>query len=156
MAAIATLLRAQRRLRLHIEMGGTARDVQTLTLFVGNNRLQLAQLGAEPADTLDGTPGHGCMAAIMLRPIGTLAMLRLLMHGAMGRLGEAAGVESFEFQRMTVRPRLARGRKEVVVAFDGELERMRSPIDIGLLDKPLYLLMTCGEDCTANVPGGVA
>jgi diacylglycerol kinase family enzyme len=155
-AAIATLLRAQRRLRLHIEMGGTARDVQTLTLFVGNNRLQLAQLGAEPADTLDGTPGHGCMAAIMLRPIGTLAMLRLLMHGAMGRLGEAAGVESFEFQRMTVRPRLARGRKEVVVAFDGEVERMRSPIDICVLDKPLYLLMTCGEDCTANVPGGVA
>ena len=155
-AAIATLLRAQRRLRLHIEMGGTARDVQTLTLFVGNNRLQLAQLGAEPADTLDGTPGHGCMAAIMLRPIGTLAMLRLLLHGAMGRLGEAAGVESFEFQRMTVRPRLARGRKEVVVAFDGEVERMRSPIDICVLDKPLYLLMTCGEDCTANVPGGVA
>ena len=155
-AAIATLLRAERRLRLHIEMGGTARDVQTLTLFVGNNRLQLAQLGAEPADTLDGTPGHGCMAAIMLRPIGTLAMLRLLMHGAMGRLGEAAGVESFEFQRMTVRPRLARGRKEVVVAFDGEVERMRSPIDICVLDKPLYLLMTCGEDCTANVPGGVA
>ena len=40
-AASATLLRAQRRLRLrlHIETGGTVRDVQTLTLFVGNNRM---------------------------------------------------------------------------------------------------------------------
>jgi hypothetical protein len=74
----------------------------------------------------------------------------------MGRLGEAAGVESFEFQRMAVRPRLARGRKEVVVAFDGEVARMRSPIDIRVLEKPLYLLMARGEDCTANVPGGVA
>ena len=139
-AAVVTLLRAQRRLRLHIEMGATARDVQTLTLFVGNNRLQLAQLGAEPIDTLAGSPGHGSMAAVMLRPIGTLAMIRLMLHGAMGRLGEAAGVESFEFHHMVVRPRLAPGRKEVVVAFDGEVARMRTPIDIRVLDRPLYLL----------------
>jgi len=90
-AACATLLRAQRRLRLHIEMGGTVRDVQTLTLFVGNNRLQLQQFGVEPEDTLAGTPGHGSMAALMLRPIGTLSMIGLMLHGAMGRLGEAAG-----------------------------------------------------------------
>ena len=154
-AAVATLLRAQRRLRLHIETGGTARDVQTLTLFIGNNRLQLAQLGAEPADTMVGTPGYGSMAALMLRPIGTLAMIRLMLHGAMGRLGEAAGVESFEFQRMVVRPRLAPGRKEVVVAFDGEVERMRSPIDIRVLDKPLYLLQASGKACTTNGSEGV-
>ena len=155
-AAVVTLLRAQRRLRLHIEMGATARDVQTLTLFVGNNRLQLEQLGAEPTDTLAGTPGHGSMAALMLRPIGTLAMIRLMLHGAMGRLGEAAGVESFEFHHMVVRPRLAPGRKEVVVAFDGEVARMRSPIDIRVLDKPLYLLQAPGEAATANGPGGLA
>ncbi|MDP3619629.1 MAG: diacylglycerol kinase family protein [Ramlibacter sp.] len=140
-AACATLLRAQRRLRLHIEMGGTVRDVQTLTLFVGNNRLQLEQFGADPQDTLVGTPGDGSMAALMLRPIGTLSMLGLMVQGAMGRLGEAAGVEGFEFQQMVVRPTLSPGRTEVVVAFDGEVARMRSPIDIRVLDKPLYLLM---------------
>jgi len=139
-AACATLLRAQRRLRLHIEMGGTVRDVQTLTLFVGNNRLQLQQFGAEPEDTLAGTPGDGSMAALMLRPIGTLSMIGLMLHGAMGRLGEAAGVEGFEFQHMVVQPTLAPGRREVVVAFDGEVARMRSPIDIRVLHKPLYLL----------------
>ena len=139
-AACATLLRAQRRLRLHIEMGGTVRDVQTLTLFVGNNRLQLQQFGAEPEDTLAGTPGDGSMAALMLRPIGTLSMIGLMLHGAMGRLGEAAGVEGFEFQHMVVQPTLAPGRREVVVAFDGEVARMRAPIDIRVLDKPLYLL----------------
>ena len=70
MAACATLLRVQRRFRLHIEMGGRVRDLQTVTLFVGNNRLQLQQLGAEPEDTLAGTPGDGSMAALVLRPIG--------------------------------------------------------------------------------------
>jgi len=151
-AACATLLRAQRRLRLHIEMGATVRDVQTLTLFVGNNRLQLQQFGAEPDDTLAGTPGDGCMAALMLRPIGTLSMIGLMLHGAMGRLGEAAGVESFEFQHMVVKPRLARGRREVVVAFDGEVARMRAPIDIRVLDKPLYLLKAPGAAGSAEAP----
>jgi len=139
-AACATLLRAQTRLRLHIEMGATVRDVQTLTLFVGNNRLQLQQFGVEPRDTVAGTPGEGSMAAVMLRPISSLSMIRLLLHGAMGRLGEAAGVEGFEFQHMVVKPRLAPGRRDVVVAFDGEVAPMRSPIDIRVLDKPLFLL----------------
>jgi diacylglycerol kinase family enzyme len=143
-AACATLLRAQRRLRLHIEMDSTVRDVQTLTLFIGNNRLQLQQFGADPADTVAGTPGHGSLAALMLRPIGTLPMIGLVLHGAMGRLGEAAGVEGFEFQHMVVRPTLAPGRREVVVAFDGEVARMRAPIDIRVLDQPLYLLQAAG------------
>ena len=152
-AACATLLRAQRRLRLHIEMGNTVRDVQTLTLFVGNNRLQLQQFGANPEDTVAGTPGHGSMAALMLRPIGTMSMIGLMLHGAMGRLGEAAGVEGFEFQHMVVRPRLLPGRHEVVVAFDGEVARMRAPIDFRVLEKPLYLLQ---EPHTAGAAAATA
>jgi diacylglycerol kinase family enzyme len=139
-AACATLLRAQRRLRLHIEMGDTVRDVQTLALFVGNNRLQLRQFGAEPEDTLAGTPGDGSMAALVLRPIGTLSMIGLMLHGAMGRLGEAAGVERFEFEHLVVRPTLPQGRRGVKVAFDGEVTMMRAPLDFRVLAKPLYLL----------------
>ncbi len=155
-AACATLLRAQRRLRLHIETGGMFRDMQTLTLFVGNNRLQLQQFGAEPQDTLAGTPGDGSLAALMLRPIGTLSMIGLMLQGAMGRLGEAAGVDSFEFQHLVVRPRLAPGRREVMVAFDGEVARMRSPIDIRVLEKPLFLLQAGGLAGPAEAPEAAA
>ncbi|KPF60815.1 diacylglycerol kinase [beta proteobacterium AAP51] len=144
-AACATLLRAQRRLRLHIETGAQARDVQTLTLFVGNNRLQLQQFGAEPADTLAGTPGHGTLAALMLRPIGTLPMLGLMLQGAMGRLGEAAGVDSFEFDHLVVRPTLAPGHKHIRVAYDGEVTRMRTPVDIRVLALPLFLMRAPAE-----------
>lgn len=154
-AACATLLRVQRRLRLHIEMGSVVRAVETLTLFVGNNRLQLQQFGAEPEDTLAGTPGHGSMAALMLRPIGTLSMIGLMLHGAMGRLGEAAGVDGFEFQHMAVRPTLAPGRSEIVVAFDGEVARMRAPIDIRVLDKALHLLMPQRDESTIDFSAGV-
>ncbi len=65
------------------------RDVQTLTLFVGNNRLQLQQLGAEPADTVAGTPGDGSLAALMLRPIGTLSMLGLMLARSDGPAGRS-------------------------------------------------------------------
>ena len=153
-AACATLLRAQGRLRLHIEMGGTVRDVRALTLFVGNNRLQLQQVGAEPEDTLAGTPGAGSMAALILRPIGTLSMIRLMLHGAMGTLGEAQSVERFEFHHMVVRPTLAPGRRLVKVAFDGEVMRMRAPLDFRVLEKPLYLLMPPRDGLTELRPAG--
>jgi hypothetical protein len=52
---------------------------------------------------------------------------------------------------------LAPGRKEVVVAFDGEVARMRTPVDIRVLDKPLYLLQDPSATApTANGPEGTA
>lgn len=149
-SASATLLRAQRRLRLHIEQGASVRDVQALTLFVGNNRLQLEQLGVEPQQAMP----VASITAVMLRPIGTLSMLRLMLHGAMGTLGDARSVEHFEFDHLVVRPTLAPGRRGVKVAFDGEVTRLRAPLDFRVLSKPLYLLMprphATPPDATAN------
>ncbi len=135
-AAAVTLLRAQRRLRLRIEQGAAVRDVKALTLFVGNNRLQLEQLGLEPERALPAA--H--ITAVMLRPIGTLSMMRLMLHGAMGTLGEAHSVEHFEFDHLVVRPTLVPGRRGVKVAFDGEVTRLRAPLDFRVLIQPLYLL----------------
>jgi diacylglycerol kinase family enzyme len=145
-AASATLLRAQRRLRLHIEHGASVRDVRTLTLFVGNNRLQLEQLGVQPQNGPESGPAGGHITAVMLRPIGTLSMIRLMLHGAMGTLGEAPSVERFEFRNLVVTPTLAPGRRGVKVAFDGEVTRMRAPLDFRVLARPLFLLMARRDD----------
>ena len=139
-AASVTLLGAQRRLNLHIERGATVRDVRTLTLFVGNNRLQLEQLGVLPDTDPLRPPDDGRITAVMLRPIGTLSMIRLMLHGAMGTLGEAQSVERFEFNQMRVKPTLPSGGRGVKVAFDGEVTRMRAPLDFRVLAQPLYLL----------------
>ena len=96
---------------------------------------------AEPDDTVAGTPGDGSMAALLLRPLGTVSMLGLMLHGAMGRLGEAAGVEHFEFERLLVRPALPLGRRGVKVAFDGEVTMMRAPLEFRVLARPLHLLV---------------
>ena len=154
-AGVVTLMRAQQQLRLHIDLGSGSRDVTALTLFVGNNRLQLDQLGAQPEDTLPGAPGAGSIAAVMLRPVGTLAMMRMLLHGAMGKLGEVAEVESFEFHHMVVRPGGLHSGGLVKVAFDGEVTRMRTPLDFRVLDKPLMLLQPAGlrTDPTSEAAG---
>jgi len=73
-------------------------------------------------------------------------MIRLMLHGAMGTLGEAQSVERFEFRHMVVRPPLTAGRRGVKVAFDGEVVRMRAPLDFRVLAKPLYLLMPRSTD----------
>ncbi len=144
-------------MRLHIEQGTTARDLRTLVLFVGNNRLQLQHLGVHPQEGATGSaavngpalpanapllsPSAGRITAVMLRPIGTLAMLRLILRGALGSLGEAQSVEHFEFEHLVVRPTLTPGRRGVKVAYDGEVSRMRAPLDFRVLAQPLFLLM---------------
>lgn len=152
-AACTTLLRAQRRLRLHIEQGENARDVRTLTLFVGNNRLQLEQLGVQPLLCPDSSAMGAHITAVMLRPIGTLSMLRLMLHGAMGTLGESQSVERFDFDHMVVKPTLTPGRRGVKVAFDGEVTRLRAPLDFRVLAKPLYLMMPRVHDNPLEAAG---
>lgn len=149
-AALATLLGRHRQLRLRIERGIEVRDVTTPTLFVGNNRLQLEQVGLAQASALD----QGCLAGVMLRPIGALAMLWLLLRGSFGMLGETDTVESFQFHRMLVKPRLAWAGRRVKVAFDGEVSWMHAPIEFRVSPKPLYLIKPKTEDGATGRAGG--
>ncbi len=135
-SAVSTLLREHRQLRLRIERRAGAREMRTATLFVGNNRLQLEQVGLPEAPTLE----QGRIAAVMLKPIGTFSLLRLLLSGAFGTLGEADTVESFDFERIVVTPRLNYGSRRVKVAFDGEVDWMRWPLEFKVSPQPLYLL----------------
>lgn len=139
-SAFVTLLRDHRQLRLRIEQAGVLRSVRTPTLFVGNNRLQLEQVGLPPAVCVEG----GNVAAVMLKPIGTLSMLWLLVRGAFGSLGDADDVESFGFQQMVVTPARRSGRRGVKVAFDGEIAWMRPPLRFEVAAEPLWLLKPAG------------
>ncbi len=153
MAAFVTLLRAQRQLRLHIETGDTSRDVRALTLFVGCNHLQLERVGLTPATAnADGSngrdrsgPGDDRITAVTLHPVGTMALIGLMIRGAMGSLGEAPDIDHFEFHRMIVNPSRLQNPRGIKVAYDGEVSRMRPPLDFRVLDKPLHVLLPVPE-----------
>jgi diacylglycerol kinase family enzyme len=152
-AGALTLLRSRQHLRLRIEHGDTVRDVRALTLFVGNNRLQLESVGLGPAAQSDWPEGR--VTAVMLKPVGAWTMLGLLWRGAMGSLGQAQDVERFEFEHLVVRPAAGLARRGVKVAFDGEVTRLGSPLDFCVQAKPLHLLMPapCPDDGALPVAG---
>ena len=133
-AALATLLRAHRRLRLRIEHGERASSVRTPTLFVGNNRLQMEQIGT--AQAFD----EGRLAGIMLRPVGALGMLWLVLRGALARLGDADKVTAFGFDTLSVAESRFRARRRFKVATDGEVVRLTPPLVFRVSTEPLWLL----------------
>jgi diacylglycerol kinase family enzyme len=133
-AALATLLRAHRRLRLQIEMHGRSRAVRTPTLFVGNNRLQMEQVGTAQAFE------EGHLAGIVLRPVGALGMMWLVLRGALSRLADADNVTAFGFDSLTVRVRRFTGRRSFKVATDGEVTRLPLPLVFRVSPEPLWLL----------------
>ncbi len=134
-AVLATILRGHRSLGLTIELHGQPRSVRTPTVFVGNNALQMEQVGLPEAQAID----RGELAGVMLKPVGRWGLLKLLARGAMGRLGEADQIVNFPFNRLTVRSRRF-GARRVKVATDGEVLWMRLPVRFEVAPHPLMLI----------------
>lgn len=140
LSGLRTLVRERGQLRLSLELDGSTRSLRTPTLFVGNNALQLQRLGFAEAAALES----GWLAAIVLHPTGTLAMLGLVLRGAIGRLGEADQVSSLAIRNVTVSPRGKSSR--IKVATDGEVMRMRAPLVFRVAPQPLMLMIPAPED----------
>ncbi|CAN5567484.1 diacylglycerol kinase family protein [soil metagenome] len=137
-AGLITVLRGHRQWRLRLASRGQERDIRTPTLFVGNNPLQLRQVGIPEADALEDS--HGRLAAIALKPVGPLAMLPLLVRGALGRLGQADDVQSFSFESLTVKAGGSRGPRRIKVATDGEIGWLDMPLLFRPSPEPLWLI----------------
>jgi diacylglycerol kinase family enzyme len=137
-AALRTLLGAHRSLQLELELGSGTRSLATPTLFVGNNRLQLARVGLLANEVIE----HRRLVAVVLKPVGFIAMLRVMVRAALGRLDQSEEVMSFDFSRMTVRPR--RGHRRIKAALDGEVTRLQSPLVFRVAPEPLLLLRPPG------------
>jgi diacylglycerol kinase family enzyme len=139
-AGVSTLLRGHRSLRLRVEAQGSERELRTPTLFIGNNALQMQQLGFPEADAIDS----GRLAVIALRPVGVSTMLGLLWRGALGRLGEAEELIRVATRQLTVRPGrrlgVVLGAQRIKVATDGEVAWMRLPLTFRVAPMTLDLL----------------
>jgi diacylglycerol kinase family enzyme len=117
--------------------------MRTATLVVGNNLLQLEQLGIAEADVVQ----HGQMVAIVLRVMSTVALYWLLVRSAFGLLGSATNVETFPFERLTIRPHR---RRRIKVAIDGEVTRLTTPLVFQVAATPLQLLVPVQQTATAE------
>jgi diacylglycerol kinase family enzyme len=135
-AGLATLLRGYRSLRLQVEVQGQVRQVRTPTLFVGNNPLQLEQLGFAQAQAVE----QGALAAIVLRPVSRSTMLWLLLRGAFGQLGSADQVISIACTRLEAGLGWPPTVRTIKVATDGEVLRLPLPLQFRVAPEPLWLI----------------
>lgn len=134
-SALVTLWQSHRILRVRIDENGQARDILTQTVFVGNNALQLEQVGIPLASQL----AEGQLAVVTLRPVGPLTLLGLLLRGAFGKLDDADSIVSFAAKELTVKPRFALSAW-TKVATDGEIFWLRAPLRFTVAPEPLFLL----------------
>jgi diacylglycerol kinase family enzyme len=147
-AGVVTLLRAHRPLRMRLEHAGEVRVMRTSTVVVGNNPLQLQQLGLPEARAVQ----QGQLAAIAVRPVGPLAMVGLLLRGALGRLGDADHVVTFAFERLTIWPY---GRRRLKVAMDGEVAWLDTPLVFQVAPHPLPLLVPARDSSASTAAAKV-
>ena len=114
---------------------------KVILAYVGNNALQLDQVGVEQADAV--ARNRGRLAAILVKPVSSLRMLWLALRGALGRLGETDQVTTFDFRRLVVD---SVGKRRITVATDGEIVRMRPPLTFEVAPEPLMLMLPRAED----------
>ncbi|MCA0324639.1 MAG: diacylglycerol kinase [Proteobacteria bacterium] len=138
LSGLGSLLGGRSVLTLELHHAGQTRVARTRTLFVGNNRLQLCELGLPEALAV----GRGRLAAITLQPLSMPRTLWLVLRGAVGRLDGAEGVDSFDFDHLVVRPR--RAGRTIKVAVDGEVLRLPAPLVFETAPHPLRLLVPSG------------
>jgi diacylglycerol kinase family enzyme len=137
-AGLMTLVRYRGQLVLEMEHENKRESVLTPTLFVGNNPLQLQQVGVPQVEAVQD---QRRLAAIVVRPTSRVAMLWLAVRGALGNLGEADNVRHFSFASMTVQPKRGSSSRGVKVATDGEICWMRGPLRFTVAPQPLMLIV---------------
>ncbi len=140
-SGLATIFQARGQLRLEIDLAGKTTLLRTPTLFIGNNHLQLSQvgIGQEFADAVH----RGELTGIAIRPMGALALFGLLARGMIGRLGDADNIDSFSFRKLKV---AMRSKRRVKVATDGEITWMTPPLVFQVADTPLLLMVPAPAD----------
>jgi diacylglycerol kinase family enzyme len=136
-AGLRTLLREHRPLLIEVEHDTGREVIQTPSIFVGNNPLQLEQVGlAEAADVQ-----RRKLAAVIVKPVGRFTLVGLALRGMLGQLGEAESVRNFAFRSMTVRPLSGRARRGIKVAVDGEVFWSHPPLQFSVAQQPLLLMV---------------
>jgi diacylglycerol kinase family enzyme len=137
-SGLVTLLREHRQWVVEVEHEQGREQLRTPSIFVGNNALQLEQVGLEEAEDVKR---RGRLAAVIVQPVSNVQLVWLAARGMLGQLGEDERARNFAFHSMTVRLLSGVGRRGVKVAVDGEILWCQPPVTFQVAPAPLMLLV---------------
>jgi diacylglycerol kinase family enzyme len=136
-AGLRTLLREHRQLVVEVEHEQGSETLVTPSIFVGNNALQLEQVGLDEAEDVKR---RRSLAAVIVEPVSGAQLVWLGIRGMLGKLGEDERIRDFPFRSMTVRLLSGRKTREIKVAVDGEILWCKAPVTFKVAEHPLSLL----------------
>lgn len=149
-SGLVSLLRRDTEMLLRLEYEGSRQThgadvMRACTLFVGNNALQLGQVGLTEGEDMH----QGQLAVLALPPMNVKERLTVALRGMLGKLKGAEGIENFFCRNLTVEPLARQHRRRVKVAMDGEGAWMRPPLVFRVAPKPLRLVVPPPEQGSA-------
>jgi diacylglycerol kinase family enzyme len=118
--AIPGVLRNLPVFRLDILVGGTVEPCRSPCVFIGNNEYRISAPGLGTRDSLD----RGELCLYVARTQGRLAMFWLACRSVFGLVRQQRDLRIFRGATADISSR----RRRLLVAFDGEVETMQSPL----------------------------
>jgi diacylglycerol kinase family enzyme len=131
--AILHILLNYRRMDVEFETGGKGISRRTSLLFVGNNIYALQGFRAGSRKSLQ----DGQLVVVIARHAGMWSFLNSIFRVLMGRAQDSDALEILHLESLTVRTR----SKRAVVAIDGEVIVLRSPLTYKIAPRSLTVLV---------------
>lgn len=120
-------------LDLRIEFEGRQIFRRTAFLFVGNNEYQIAGFSLGSRTCINA----GRLGLYLTHRTGRLGLFRLALHALFGRVDQAEDFDVF----CVAEARIETRKRQLLVAFDGEVERMATPLHYRIRPAALRVLV---------------
>jgi len=121
-----------------LDLNGKVLRRKTPFVFIGNNEYEIDIYNIGRRIELD----TGCLSVYLLRRSGRMGLLLLVIHTIFGRLKELKDFESFKTSNLSIITRKTRA----LVAIDGEVAVMETPLEYRIHPKKLRVLVPRSED----------
>ena len=133
LSTLRSLLSRHRHLDVDLVADGKTTRVRTLSIFVGNNALQLRDLDMDVAHCMK----KELLAVVVLKPVTRWQMLRIFVRGLLKTLEKDDRLETFCVESLTIKL----PHRHTTVALDGELFTLTSPLQIEAMPETLPMAL---------------
>ena len=107
--------------KIKLELGDNVLHRKTSFVFVGNNQYEIDLYNIGRRESLDA----GNLSVYLLRRSGRIGLFLLVFHTILGRLHQMDDFEEFKTRSLTIETK----RKRILVAIDGEVSVLESPLE---------------------------
>ncbi len=136
----ATVETLRRYAPLHVKLKIESKEIMRRTpfVFVGNNEYEMEIFNVGSRKCLDA----GKLSLYLLHRTGKFGLLRLALRTLFGKLRQAKDFEAFCIEEIKIETR----RKRLLVARDGEVEKMNAPLHYKIRPQALSVIVPENRD----------